>query len=70
MEDGMLLHCYYLSGCLSCAMQKQCPTGKERRVKRWEHETVVDAVQVRLEPDPAMTRVRRQTVEHSFGKLK
>ncbi|HIH0179602.1 TPA: transposase, partial [Staphylococcus aureus] len=70
MEDGMLLHCYYFSGCQSCSMQKQCTTGKERRVKRWEHEAVVDAMQVRLEHDPAMMRVRRQTVEHPFGTLK
>src|SRR5471032_2863293 len=69
-EDGMLLHCYYFSGCQSCSMQKQCTTGKERRVKRWEHEAVVDAMQVRLEHDPGKMKVRRQTVEHPFGTLK
>jgi hypothetical protein len=66
MEEGMLLHCYYFSGCQSCSMQKQRTTGKQRRVKRWEHEAVVDAMQVRLEHDPAMMRVRRQAVEHPF----
>jgi hypothetical protein len=35
VEDGMLLHCYWYSGCQSCSMQKQCTTGKKRRVKRW-----------------------------------
>lgn len=70
VEDGMLLHCYWFSGCQSCAMQKQCTTGKERRVKRWEHEAVVDAVQARLENDPTMMRRPRQTVEHPFGTLK
>lgn len=70
VEDGMLLHCYYFSGRQSCAMQKQCTTGKERRVKRWEHEAVVDAMQVRLEHDPGKMKVRRQTVEHPFGTLK
>jgi hypothetical protein len=44
-------------------------TGKERRVKRWEHEAVVDAMQTRLENDPTMMR-RRQTDEHPFGTLK
>jgi len=68
MEDGMLLHCYYFSGCQSCAMQKQCTTGKERRVKRWENEAVVDAMQARLEHDPAMMRRRRQTVEHPLER--
>lgn len=70
VEDGMLLHCYWYSGCQSCSMQKQCTTGEERRVKRWEHEAVVDAMQVRLETNPEMMRVRRQTVEHPFGTLK
>jgi hypothetical protein len=70
MEDGMLLHCYWFSGCQSCAMQKQCTTGKERRLKRWEHEAVVEAVQIRLEHDPGKMKVRRQTVEHPFGTLK
>lgn len=66
----MLLHCYYFSDCQSCSMQKQCTTGKERRVKRWEHEAVIDAMQARLEHDPGKMKVRRQTVEHPFGTLK
>ncbi|WP_458369568.1 transposase [Pseudomonas fluorescens] len=45
-------------------------TGKERRVKRWEHEAVIDAMQARLEHDPGKMKVRRQTVEHPFGTLK
>lgn len=43
-ENGMLLHCYYFTGWQFCAMKKQCTTGTERRVKRREHEAVVDAV--------------------------
>ncbi|EJM15824.1 transposase family protein [Pseudomonas sp. GM21] len=35
-----------------------------------EYEGVIDAMQARLEHDPAMMRVRRQTVEHPFGTLK
>lgn len=34
VEDGMLLHSYWFSDCQSCSMQKQCTTGKERRLKR------------------------------------
>jgi hypothetical protein len=36
VEDGMLLNCYWFSGCQNCSMQKQCTTGKERRLKRWD----------------------------------
>ncbi len=51
-------------------MKKQCTTGKQRRIKRWEHEAVLDAMQVRLDQAPQMMRVRRQTVEHPFGTIK
>ncbi len=45
-------------------------TGKERRIKRWEHEAVIDAMQDRLDRTPKSMRVRRATVEHPFGTLK
>ena len=50
-------------------MKKQCTTGKERRLKRWEHESVLDAMQLRLEHDPGKMKVRRETVEHPFVAL-
>lgn len=50
----MLLHCYHYSGCRSYSMHKQCTAGKERRVRRWDHEGVIDAMQARLEHDPAI----------------
>jgi len=39
-------------------------------VSRWEHESVIDAIQSRLDQLPEMMRIRRQTVEHPFGTLK
>lgn len=51
-------------------MKGQCTTGKHRRIKRWEHEDVLEAVQSRLDQKPEMMRLRRQTVEHPFGTLK
>jgi len=41
-----------------------------RRITRWEHEHVVEAVQRRLDENPEAMRVRRETVEHPFGTLK
>jgi transposase len=69
-EDGMTLHSYWCSVCPACPMKAQCTTGKERRVRRWEHEAVIDAMQARLDRDPEKMRVRRQTVEHPFGTIK
>ena len=51
-------------------MKAQCTTGKERRVRRWEHEAVIDAMQARLDREPEKMRVRRQTVEHPYGTIK
>ena len=42
----------------------------QRRIKRWEHEEVLDAMQARLDAHPETMRVRRQTAEHPFGTLK
>jgi len=51
-------------------MKPQCTTGRERRIKRWEHEAVIDAMQQRLDQKPDIMRVRPQTVEHPFGTIK
>ena len=45
-------------------------TGKERRIARWEHEDVLEAVQRRLDENPQAMRQRRETVEHPFGTIK
>src|SRR3977135_4160808 len=69
-EKGMTLHSYWTSKCAECPLKTQCTTGKERRIKRWEHEAVIDAMQDRLDRAPKSMRIRRATVEHPFGTLK
>jgi transposase len=69
-EGGLQMRSYWTSACATCAIKSQCTTGKERRVKRWEHERVVEAVQTRLDKNPQAMRVRRETVEHPFATLK
>ena len=70
VEDGMTLHSYWTSACKDCSLKAKCTTGKERRIKRWEHEGVLDAMQHRLDQAPEKMEVRRQTVEHPFGTIK
>ena len=41
-----------------------------RRIRRWKHEAVLEAMQERLDRQPEMMRVRRRTVEHPFGTIK
>jgi transposase len=70
VEDGMTLHTYWTTKCGDCPLKPQCTTGKERRIKRWEHEAVIDAMQDRLDRAPRAMRIRRATVEHPFGTIK
>src|SRR5689334_17225211 len=69
-EHGQTLHRYWTDACRTCPLKAQCTTGRERRITRWEHEEVVEAVQERLDKNPEAMRTRRETVEHPFGTMK
>jgi len=69
-ENGLVLRRYWTNTCQSCTIKHSCTTGKERRITRWEHEHVLEAVQRRLDEHPEKMRQRRQTVEHPFGTIK
>ena len=69
-EHGLVLRRYWTNACQSCAIKHSCTTGKERRITRWEHEHVLEAVQRRLDEHPEKMRQRRETVEHPFGTIK
>jgi transposase len=70
VEKGQTLHKYWSSACPGCAIRSRCTTSQYRRVARWEHEAVIDALQTRLDREPERMRVRRETVEHPFGTIK
>ncbi len=69
-ENGLSLCRYWTNACQGCAIKDQCTTGKERRITRWEHEHVLEAVEQRLDEHPEKMRQRRETVEHPFGTIK
>ena len=69
-EDGQQLRRYWTNACRDCALKPRCTSGKERRITRWEHEHVLEAVQQRLDRNPQAMRQRRETVEHPFATLK
>ena len=69
-ERGQTLHKYWSSACPGCPIKAQCTTAKNRRVARWEHEAVVEALEARLDREPERMRTRRETVEHPFGTIK
>ena len=61
---------YWTTGCHTCAIKDRCTSGKERRISHWQHETVLEDVQRRLDENPEKMRQRRETVEHPFGTIK
>src|ERR1700686_3444550 len=69
-EDGKRIRRYWTTACQKCSLKSQCTTGPERRIPRWEHEHLLEAVQRRLDANPQAMRQRRETVEHPFGTLK
>ena len=70
IENGMTLNKYWSSACPECPLKAQCTTSNYRRIARWEHEAVLEAMQHRLDRQPNAMKLRRQTVEHPFGTLK
>ena len=70
IEKGMVMDRYWSSACPRCAIKAQCTTRDYRRIGRWEHAGVLDAMQKRLAQMPDASRIRRQIAEHVFGTLK
>ncbi len=69
-RNGLTLRRYWTNACRTCAIKNRCTTGVQRRITRWEHEHLLEAVQRRLDENPQAMRQRRETVEHPFGTIK
>ncbi|MGB8882959.1 MAG: IS1182 family transposase [Azonexus sp.] len=70
IEKGMTMSRYWSSNCPRCPIKEKCTPSDYRRVSRWEHQSVLDDMQARLDHAPDSMRIRRQTVEHPFGTIK
>jgi hypothetical protein len=70
VENNQTIHKYWSSACPRCPIKSSCTTGEYRRISRWEHEAVIDAMQKRLDQNPDVSKIRRRTAEHPFGTLK
>ena len=69
-EQGKTLHVYWTTRCSDCALKADCTTGKERRIKRWEKEHILEAAAAELKKQPAAMRRRKQIVEHPYATIK
>jgi transposase len=69
-ENGLQIQRYWTSSCPSCPLKPRCTPSDYRRISRWEHEPVLEAMRRRLDRQPDAMTLRRRTVEHVFGTLK
>jgi transposase len=69
-KNGLSAHLYWSSACPQCPIKNKCTPSNYRRIRRWEHEDVLERVQQRLDRKLDAMTVRRRTVEHVFGTLK
>ena len=72
VEKGLVLHRYWDSpSCQACPLKPKYTPSLERRVTRWEHEAVIEAMQKRMDLAPqSPMKLRRRIVEHPFGTIK
>jgi transposase len=70
-ENGKMLRVYMRNGCSSCELRPQCTSATEKRLKRWEHEDVLDKAQVvNAKKHPEAMRQRKALAEHPFSTIK
>jgi transposase len=72
-EDGLEQKVYVnFYACRDCDIRDKCTRSlkEPRKMRRWVHEEEIDAMQQRLDDNPKISVLRRQTVEHPFGTIK
>jgi len=69
-EKGKQFKVYMTSHCTACPLKAKCTTGKERRIKRWEKEHILEAAAAELKKQPEAMRRRKEIVEHPYATIK
>mgnify|MGYP005632359651 FL=1 len=69
-QDGKAIRTYCSGACTDCVIKDKCTTSKERHVRGWKKDDVLERVQEKLDADPAQLAVRSMTVEHPYGTIK
>jgi transposase len=73
-EKGVELDVYFNNtACSYCEIRAKCTTSAKnepRRMRRLIHESIIDDMQKRLDNNPDIPVLRKQTVEHPFGTIK
>ena len=70
-QDGKKFRYYWTKACPGCALKAKCTTDPRfHRIKRWEHEAILERTEQRVRANPIIMKLRQQIVEHPFGTIK
>lgn len=71
-DHGKAIKVYEGVACRGCVLRSQCTQlqAGNRRLWRWIHEDVIDAMQQRMREHPDKAALRKALVEHPFGTIK
>jgi len=71
-KDGLQVRVYEGVACKTCVLRSRCTASQRnnRRIYRWVHEVVIEALRQRLAQNPDKVKKRGHLVEHPFGTLK
>jgi hypothetical protein len=69
-STNMKVGIYWTRKCGQCPLKSQCTSAQERRLRRWGHEDVIEAMDAKMAAMGNAKTVRKQTAEHPFGTLK
>jgi transposase len=64
-EADLTTRMYWCSTCRVCPMKDKCTPGTERRVRRWEHENIVEAMVARRKQSAQWPSGARRSSIHS-----
>lgn len=61
---------YMGADCPGCALKEKCTSAEYRKVTRWKHQSVIEAMEARCKAEPEIYALRKELVEHPFGTIK
>lgn len=71
VELGRTIKNYQTAACAGCSLRSRCTRNKDgRKITRWVHEDLLDALAARLRAAPALFAQRKALSEHPYGTMK
>ena len=72
IKSGREIKAYETTACKTCPLKPKCTRSQtnNRRIYRWVHEDIMQAMQQRVAENPEKVQKRKELVEHPFGTMR